>query len=499
MAWEMEPDMNPGERCGPVPRRRRPAALLACLLLPAVAAACGGGKGPGAAGGGPGGAGGSGGPGGGPPALPVPIATVAQTELRDSTEYVGSLKSRHTTNVQPQVEGVLTRIFVKSGDRVKAGAPLMQIDPEKQRAAVRSQEATRALKRAALNFAREQRQRMEMLYKGGAVSKQQLDEAESALAQAQADYDAMGAQVKEQQVQLAYYRVVAPTSGVVGDIPVRTGDRVTTSTLLTTIDQNDALEVYISVPLERARDLKMGLPVEVLGDGGELLATTSINFISPQVDTQTQEVLVKAPVPNGQRGLRADQFVRARVVWSTRPGVVVPVLAVLRVNGQYFVFAAEPAPAGAGGAGGGAGGAGGGAGGAGGAGGPGGPGAPGAHQGGGLVVHQRPVKLGEVVGNDYVVLSGLRPGERIVASGVQKLGDGMPIAEMPAGPGGPGGAGGPAGPGGGAGGPGGSGGGPGGSAGAGGSGGSSGSGGSGGSGGSTGSGGSGGSGGPQGA
>jgi RND family efflux transporter MFP subunit len=450
MAWEMEPDMNLGERWGTVRRRRWTAALGACVLLPAVVAACGGGGGGQAAG--PGGAGGPGG--GAPPALPVPVTTVAETQLRDSTEYVATLKSRHTTNVQPQVDGVLTGIFVKSGDRVAAGRPLMQIDPEKQRAAVRSQEATRAQKRAALDYARQQRQRMETLYKGGAVSKQQLDEAEAALAQAQADYDALGAQVKEQQVQLAYYRVTAPVSGVVGDIPVRTGDRVTTSTLLTTIDQNDALEAYVSVPLERGKDLELGLPVEVLGEGGQKLAETRIGFISPQVDDQTQQILVKAPVPNGQRGLRADQFVRARVVWSTHPGVVVPVLAVSRINGKYFVFVAEPAPAG--GPGGGGGGAGAGAGGGrdggrdgsgssggkqgGGAGGPGssggqhGAGAGSAGSSGGLVVHQRPVNLGEVVGNDYVVLSGLRPGDRIVASGVQKLADGMPIAEMPAGP-----------------------------------------------------------------
>jgi multidrug efflux pump subunit AcrA (membrane-fusion protein) len=301
----------------------------------------------------------------------------------------------------------------------------MQIDPAKQRATVRSQEATRAQKLAALNYARQQLQRMQTLYKGGAVSKQQLDEAQAALSQAQADYEAVGAQVQEQQVQLAYYRVVAPTAGVVGDIPVRTGDRVTTSTLLTTIDQNDALEVYISVPIERAKDLRLGLPVEVLGDNGEVVARTQVNFISPVVDEQTQEILVKAPVPNNQRGLRTEQFAHARLIWSTHPGVVVPVLAVSRINGQYFVFAVEPAPAapsaGAGGQGG-----------PGGTGGPGGGGAPGA-AGGGAVARQRPITVGDVVGNDYVVLSGLKPGDRIVASGVQKLADGMPIMPLPAG------------------------------------------------------------------
>src|SRR5579864_3791567 len=280
---------------------------------------------------------------------------------------------------------------------------------------------------------------METLFHGGAASKQQLDEAQSALAQAQADYDALGAQVQEQQVELAYYRVVAPTAGVVGDIPVRTGDRVTTSTQLTTIDQNDALEVYVSVPIERAKDLRMGLPVEVLSDDGQVLAKTQVYFISPQVDDQTQEVLVKAPVPNGQRGLRAAQFAHARLVWKTHPGVVVPVLAVSRINGQYFVFAVEPAgpggPGGPGGAGGPGGGAAAGKGGPGG-GGPGGPGGggPGGPGGGGTVAQQRPITVGDVVGNDYVVLAGLKPGDRIVASGVQKLADGMPIMPLPAGP-----------------------------------------------------------------
>jgi RND family efflux transporter MFP subunit len=404
-------------------------APLPGLALAALLGACGGG-----AGGHGGAAGGPGGPGGGPMAMPVQVMTVAEAQLRDATEYVATLKSRHTTNVQPQVEGVLTRIVVKSGDRVRAGAPLMQIDPSKQRATVRSQEATRAQKRAALDYAHTQVRRMETLYKGGAASKQQLDEAQTALAQAQADYDALGAQVQEQQVQLAYYRVVAPTAGVVGDIPVRTGDRVTTSTLLTTIDQNDALEVYISVPVERAKDLRMGMPVEVLSDDGQVLAKTQLDFISPQVDDQTQEVLVKAPVANGQRGLRAAQFVRARLIWSTHPGVVVPVLAVSRINGQYFVFAAEAAPAGGpGGPGGSQGG------GAGGAGAPGGKGGPPGASGPAMVAHQRAIAVGDVVGNDYVVQSGLKPGDRIVASGVQKLADGMPIMPLPpAPPGGPG-------------------------------------------------------------
>jgi RND family efflux transporter MFP subunit len=411
-------------------------------VLLALAAACGGKPaGPGA---------------GGPPpgfAMPVPIEPVRETELRDASEYVATVKSRRSINIQPQVEGVITRIYVHSGDRVPAGAPLVQIDPEKQRAAVVSQEATRASKQAAVDYARRQAQRMETLYKGGAVSRQAFEEAQSALAQAQAELHALDAQVKEQQVQLRYYRVTAPEAAVVGDIPVRVGDRVTTSTLLTTLSAGGALEVYVTVPIERAKDLKPGLPVEIPGDSGEVVAATRINFISPQVEGETQGVLVKAPVPPGVRGLRESQFVRARIIWSSRRGLVVPVLAVTRVNGQFFVFVADPpAPAPAGAASGGPAGGGdqGGAGGAGakgpaggGAGGPGGPGGGGPR----YAAHQRPVTLGDVVGNDYVVQSGLRPGQLIVVSGVQKLTDGMPIMPLPAGPppGGPGGApGGPA-------------------------------------------------------
>jgi len=343
-----------------------------------------------------GGPGGPGGPGGGAPAVPVKVQTVAETDLKDSSEYLATVKSRRSVNVQPQVEGVVSRIFVRSGDRVAPGAPLLQIDPAKQRAAVASQQATRQAKRAALEYAREQKRRMEVLYKGGAVAKQALDEAESALAQAQADYDAVGAQVEEQAVELRYYRVTAPEAGVVGDIPVRVGDRVTTSTLLTTLDANDAaraLEVYVSVPLERAKDLRIGLPVEIAGDGGKVVAASAIDFIAPQVDEATQSVLVKAPVATGQ-GLRAAQLVRARLVWSSHRGAVIPVLAVTRVSGQYFAFVVEPAP----------------------------------DKPNAFVAHQRPLQLGDVVGDDYVVQGGLKPGERVVVSGVQKLGDGAPVA-----------------------------------------------------------------------
>jgi RND family efflux transporter MFP subunit len=150
--------------------------------------------------------------------------------------------------------------------------------------------------------------------------------------------------VQEQQVQLRYYTVAAPTAGVVGDVPVRVGSQVTPQTVLTTIDQNDTLELYVSVPVERAAALKNGLPVQILGqEESEVRAETTVNFVSPHVDDQTQSILVKGAVRNPDGKLRASQYVRARIVWKTAEGLVLPVTAVVRINGQFFAFVAEDA------------------------------------------------------------------------------------------------------------------------------------------------------------
>jgi len=325
------------------------------------------------------------------PPTPVEIATARAMPLEDATEYVATLKSLHSTTVQPQIDGQITQILVKSGDRVRQGAPLMQIDPRRQEAAVSSQEAERAAREAAVAFARQQAQRANELFAAGAISRQELEQAETALRTAEANLRALSAQVQQQQVQLRYFTVTAPTSGIVGDVPVRVGNQVSPQTMLTTIDQNETLEVNVNVPVERAGGLRTGQPLQILGpEGGEAVTTTAIDFISPRVDDQTQSVLVKAQVRNPDARLRASQYVRARVIWKTADSLVVPVTAVLRVSGQFFAFVAEEA-------------------------------------GGKMVAKQRAIKVGPIAGNNYPVLDGLKPGERVVVSGVQKLADGAPI------------------------------------------------------------------------
>jgi RND family efflux transporter MFP subunit len=172
---------------------------------------------------------------------------------------------------------------------------------------------------------------------------------------------------------------------------VRVGDRVTKSTMLTTLDQSAGLEVYVNVPVQEAEHLKLGLPVHLVNDQGAPIASTRLSFVAPAVDPGTQSVLAKAQLDE-PFGLRPDQFVRARVVWTEAPSLTVPFVSVNRIGGQYFAFVAE------------------------------------AGEGGATVARQRAVELGAVVGNDYVVKSGLEAGEKLIVAGVQKIGDGAPVA-----------------------------------------------------------------------
>jgi RND family efflux transporter MFP subunit len=328
---------------------------------------------------------------GGPQAMPVKVHTAKAEKIDDTTEYVATLKSRDSAVVMPQVEGIITQIYVHSGERVADGAPLMQIDPAKQQATLNSEDHARAAQVAQLKWAQQNYERVNGLASAGVVSRQDLDQARATLDAAQAQLHSLEAQVNEQQVQLHYYRVVAPRAGIVGDVPVRVGDRIVTTTTLTTVDRPGSLEAYIYVPVEKSAQLKLNLPVQIVDDAGNLLASSRITFLSPQVDTATQTVLAKATIANSNERLRTAQVIRARVVWGSLQKPVVPVVAVSRIGGLYFAFVAE------------------------------------SDQKGGYVVHQKPLQVGQIVGNDYVILDGVKPGDKVVVSGTQFLVDGIPV------------------------------------------------------------------------
>jgi RND family efflux transporter MFP subunit len=366
-----------------MPRKLLRSFTVLVIAFGACVAACGGNGAQAGAGGGPGG------PGAMPPAE-VRTLTLAAKPIPQTSEFVATIRSLRSTTIQPQVEGFVREIFVRAGDRVRAGQPLVQIDPEKQQANVATWESTRAAREADVAFAKQQLDRMQKLHEAGAVSRQELEQAETSHKTAQAQLAAIESQIRESRVELQYYRVTAPTAGIVGDIPVRQGDRVTPSTLITTVDQAGGLEAYISVPLERATELREGLTVELLDSNGEVIATNPITFVAPRADDATQSVLAKATLRQAPSTIRVMQYVRARIIWSNDPTLAVPVVAVNRISGQYFVFVAEQREQ-------------------------------------GFVARQKPITVGEVVGEDYVVRSGLKAGERVIVSNLQKIGDGAPV------------------------------------------------------------------------
>jgi RND family efflux transporter MFP subunit len=326
-------------------------------------------------------------------AMPVQTVAVTLAPVPQSSEYVATIKSRRSATLQPQVDGRLTQIRVKSGDHVKEGQPMMNIDPKHQLATVESQRATERQKKALYDYNASENERQRKLFEAGITSRDVYEQAQQAFGNSKADYESAVEARKTQEEQLAYYTIRAPFDGVVGDIPVHVGDYVAPATMLTTVDENKDLEAYIYVPTERNAQVRQGLEVDLMDNAGKLLEKTRIDFLSPQVDSTLQGILVKAPVHAAPEILRNAQMVKARVIWSTSPMAVIPVLAVTRQGGQSFVFVARQAN-------------------------------------GHYVAQQTAVTLGDTVGNTYSVSSGLNAGDRVIVSSTQFLVNGMPVLPM---------------------------------------------------------------------
>lgn len=369
-----------------------------------------------------------------PRATKVKLATLNRQPLINSSEYMASLQSRQSVALQPQVEGQVSKILVQPGDGVATGTPLVLIDSSKQRATVQSSvaavesvqaeranaramlktyEADRIAKQADLTFNQQQYNRYAALYKQGAISKQDVDRYANSLAAARANLVAVDAKIAAQTAEIAkaerlvqqsqagtraeaaelgFYTISAPFEGTVGDIPVKVGDVVTKDTKLLTVTQNNPLEVNLSIPVDRATDVQIGTPIQLLNGQGQVVGSSRVFFVAPTVNDATQSVLVKALYNNAGGKLRASQFVRALVIWNQRPGLLVPTAAVSRIAGENFVFVAESDP-----------------------------------KTNALLARQKPVKLGEIQGNAYQVLEGLQAGDKLITSGILNLSDNAPI------------------------------------------------------------------------
>ncbi|WP_206602939.1 efflux RND transporter periplasmic adaptor subunit [Leptolyngbya ohadii] len=379
----------------------------------------------------------------GPPAFPVQVQPIETSRVETSSEFVGALEAQRKVELRPERDGRIVNLFVASGDRVQPGTPIVELRAEQNQAElsgasadVAAAQAARTTAQAQVSAAQAERQqalanarlqetefaRTQQLVTEGALSQQALDrarnnrdtaraalqaaeqnvratqaalnEANARVGRAQADRASAGADLSES-------RITAPIAGEVSTIPVKVGDFVTTSTVITNIVQNQALDLNISVPIERAPQLRIGLPVQLVNEQGQAIGSGQISFISPQVNTAQQSVLAKASFPSSGQ-LRDGQFVRARVIWSSQPGLLVPTDAVSRIAGQTFVFVSEPGQ----------------------------PGENGQPQ---QIARQRKVELGDIQGNAYQVRSGLNPGDQIIVSGVLNLTDNAPITIAPEG------------------------------------------------------------------
>jgi RND family efflux transporter MFP subunit len=372
-----------------------------------------------------------------PPPLPVKVQTIEPGQVRSTAEFVSKLEALQRVSLQPQIQGRIDRVLVANGDYVTRGTPIVSLSLDQtqsdvssavavvnaNRAAVVTAEAqlesavaNRAKAASDVKLQQTQFKRTQSLVLQGAQARQELDIArnniETAIAtlnaadkqvnasqasinQARSNVQQAQAQVASTQVNLNQKQVVAPVNGIVGDIAFKVGDYVGVGQTITSIIKNNPLDMRISVPSNNVAQLRLGLPVELLDNtSGKRLTIGSVNFISPQIDSNAQSILLKARFANGDGKLRDGQYVRARVVWNQQAGVLIPTQAVNRLGGQSFVFMVQEKKV------------------------------KDKQQ---FVVQQKPVKLGEVQNDSYPVLDGVKVGDRIAVSNILKLRDGAPI------------------------------------------------------------------------
>ncbi|MDD3420110.1 MAG: efflux RND transporter periplasmic adaptor subunit [Candidatus Gastranaerophilales bacterium] len=362
----------------------------------------------------------------------VNVETLKLDTVENTDFYQGSLISRYSVYLQSQVNGQVASINVKPGDKVSKGQTLIVIDPRKQEATLNSSKADASSMNAAINQAqsnlhtyevqreglvsnyqtsKKQYERYSYLYSKNTVSQQDLEKYTDLYNKAKADLDANGAQIqsqkaaikvassnyqkasyaiKEQSVQLSYYKIVAPYSGTIGDIPIKVGEYITPQSKLLNITQNNQLEINVGLPADKVFQIQKGLPVEILDYNDQIVAASEISFVAPNVDTDTQTILVKAVIQNPKEILKADQSVKLKVIYSKAQGILVPTGAVTHLGGQDFAFVVDKS-------------------------------------GKQPIAKQKTVIIGEIQNGKYIVKKGLNSGDCVVTSGIQKIYDGAPV------------------------------------------------------------------------
>jgi membrane fusion protein (multidrug efflux system) len=394
----------------------RTAGIAALLALAAVLTACDQG-GSGSASGqksgasnaaASGGKGAAAAPGGAPPAVPAKILVVSATRVPIVFETVAQIEGSKEVEVRARVSGILQKRIYNEGELVRGGAPLFQIDPSTYEIALIQAKAALAQERARNEQARRESGRLKQLAEQRAISQREFDDSTSLLKLSDAGIQAAEARVREAELNLSYTRVTAPVSGISGRAVKSEGSLITAGpdSLLTTVNQITPIWVRFSLPesdLAKLPDQRLGRNGStevrlILPNGTRYEGKGRINYAATQVDPRIGTRQVRAEFDNPQQRLLPGQFVRVQIIAGQRDNVfLVPQTAVLQNEKGYFVFVLNDDSKAA----------------------------------------LRQIQTGEWVGQDWTVLSGLKPGERVIVDNLQKLQPGSTVKPLDAPSGGP--------------------------------------------------------------
>ncbi len=212
---------------------------------------------------------------------------------------------------------------------------------------------------------------------------EEIQQAEAIVAEAVAE-------VRRYEVLMQEMTIEAPFSGMIGDVLIKPGDYVRPGDEVTTLTENQQLELRLPIPLERKLDLQLGLPVQIRDPKGNDLGVGRLSFIAPTVNQESQTILAKATLNESNQVLRDGQFVKATVVWNQRQNqIVIPLTAVIFQGEQQFVYIAEGDDI--------------------------------------LTAKKQPIQLGLIQGDRAEVKTGLQPGQKLIYSGIQRLSDGVEV------------------------------------------------------------------------
>jgi RND family efflux transporter MFP subunit len=387
-----------------------------------------------------------GGGGGGAMAMPVTWQTVTRQNVADSTQFMARINSKHATTIRPQVASRVVRVLVNDGQAVRAGQALYQLDNSQQAATVSSlvagqqasvlqpsliqktiqaQQADLKAMQNDLAFSHKQLARYQALLADKTVSLKDTEQLATTVrnqeqkikaitanisalgisrAEALASVAQSNATVTGAKANLAYYTVKAPFSGTIGALVAKIGDVVDPSTALTTLTDNHMLEVEVAIPADKIAKIHTGSPLQLLSTTDDPLGQAVVSAISPTLDATTQTVLVKAKVTASSQPLTMDQRLKVSVLWDKQAAVVIPLVAVFRVDGQPFVYLAKAdsksqSKAGS---------------------------APPSYS-----ATMQAITLGPIVGDNVLVSQGLTTGQLVITGGIQKLQQGVPVMQLP--------------------------------------------------------------------